>query len=168
MPLQIFNNDIPSHANDEEDDGGDDLGEDADSGGVGDEGEEEAHGLPEPVVGEGSLLVVGKETAVESIDLGLPDSVSNSPEGSKNIYYSNRGGSGCPSEHGDDNGKVNTCAKDEDGESSNKLDDEPKPNRSKGINNSKNNEDSPNNMNTISTGNKTLETKKNDIVSLNI
>ena len=85
MPLEILNNDIPSHAKDQEDDGGDNLGEDADPGGVGDEGKEEAHGLPESVVGEGSLLVVGEETAVERVDLGLPDGVRSPPESSQHV-----------------------------------------------------------------------------------
>ena len=77
----MLNNDISGHAKDQEDNRGDDLGEDTDSGGVGDEGEEEAHGLPEPVVGEGGLLVVGKETSIEGVDLRLPDGVAAPPEG---------------------------------------------------------------------------------------
>ena len=81
----MLNDDVASHAKDQEDNGGDDLGEDTDSGGVGDEGKEEAHGLPEPVVGEGSLLVVGKETAIEGVDLGLPDGVSDPPEGGEDV-----------------------------------------------------------------------------------
>jgi hypothetical protein len=84
-PLQVLYDEIADHAKDQEDDRGDDLGEDADSGGVGDEGKEEAHGLPEPVVGEGGLLVVGKEAAIEGVDLGLPDRVTNSPEGGKEV-----------------------------------------------------------------------------------
>ena len=81
----MLNDYVSSHAEDQEDDGGDDLGEHADPGGVGDEGEEEAHGLPEPVVGEGSLLVVGKETAVKGIDLSLPDRISDPPEGGEDV-----------------------------------------------------------------------------------
>ena len=86
-PLQVLNDEVADHAEDQEDDGSDDLGEDADPGGVGDEGKEEAHGLPEPVVGEGSLLVVGEETAVERVDLSLPDGVAHTPEGGENVDH---------------------------------------------------------------------------------
>ena len=81
----MLNNDISGHAKDQEDDRGDDLGEDADSGGVGDEGEEEAHGLPEPVVGEGRLRVLRKEDPVEGVDLCLPNCIGHSPERSENV-----------------------------------------------------------------------------------
>ena len=111
----MLNNDISGHAKDQEDNRGDDLGEDTDSGGVGDEGEEEAHGLPEPVVGEGGLLVVGKETAIECVDLGLPDRVSDPPEGSEDIDDRQGALSWGPEQHDSDHCQVEEGAQDEDG-----------------------------------------------------
>ena len=157
MPLQIFNNDIPSHAKDEEDDGGDDLGEDADSGGVGDEGEEEAHGLPESVVGEGSLLVVGEETAVERVDLGLPDGVADPPEGGEEVDDAKGALGRGPGQHHDDHKSVEAGAKDEDGQPSNLLDDEPKADGGKSVTDSKEDQNSSNCVNSIGTGDKSLE-----------
>ena len=69
--LQVLYHEVATHPQDQEDDGGDDLGQDTHAGGVTDESEEEAHGLLEPVVGEGRLLVVGKETSIEGVDQNI-------------------------------------------------------------------------------------------------
>ncbi len=52
-----------------------------------DEGEEVAGWLPQLVVGEGGLLVLGEEDAVEGGDLGLPDGVSHSPQGRQHVHH---------------------------------------------------------------------------------
>ena len=114
--LQLFNDDVPSHAKDKKNYSSDDLGEDADPGGVGDEGKEEAHGLPEPVVGEGSLLVVGEETAVERVDLGLPDGVADPPEGGEEVDDAKGALGRSPGKHHDDHKGVEAGAQDEDGQ----------------------------------------------------
>ncbi len=51
--------------------------------------EEKAQGLPEPVVGEGGLLVLGEEDAVERVDLGLPNGVRHSPQGRQHVHNCN-------------------------------------------------------------------------------
>ena len=61
-----------------------------------------------------------------------------------------------PGKHDNDDSKVDTSPKNKDGNSSNKLDDKSKAHRSQGITNSKDNENSANNMDTIGTGDKTL------------
>ena len=53
------------------------------------EGDNEAEGLPEPVVGEGSLLLVGEQNAVQGVDLGLPDGVTHAPQGSQHKHNYN-------------------------------------------------------------------------------
>ena len=53
---------VSNHANTKEDNGEDNLGEDTDSTGLGNESKEEAHGLPESVLREGSFLIRCKET----------------------------------------------------------------------------------------------------------
>ena len=62
-----------------------------------------------------------------------------------------------PSKHDNDDGQVDTSSKNKYGNPSNQLDDESKPNGGQSITNSKDNENSSNNMDTISTGNKTLK-----------
>ena len=58
---------VADHADAEDDDEDDELGDHADVAGVG-EGDDEADALPEAVVREGSLFVVGKEDAVEGCE----------------------------------------------------------------------------------------------------
>ena len=151
---------VSNHANTKEDNGEDNLREDTDSTGLSNESKEKAHGLPESVVRECGFFIRSKENSIESIYLSLPDSISNTPESCKNIDNTYRGGCWCPGEHGDYHGNIYTSSKDENWKSSNKLDYESKPNRSKGITNTKHNENSANNMNTISTGYKTLEVEQ--------
>ena len=55
---------VADHTDAEDDDEDDELGHHADVAGVG-EGDDEADALPEAVVGEGGLLAVGEEDAVE-------------------------------------------------------------------------------------------------------
>ena len=152
----MLNDDVASHAKNQEHNGGDDLGEDTDSGGVGDEGKEEAHGLPEPVVGEGCLLVVGKETAIEGVDLGLPDGVSDPPEGGKEVDNAKGALGWGPRQHHYDHQGVEASAQDEDGKPSDLLDDEPEANGSKSVANSKENQDAANCVNAIGTRHKAL------------
>merc|ERR1719400_1988476 len=149
LSLKMLNDDISGHAKDQEYDGGDDLGEDADSGGVGDEGKEEAHGLPKPVVGEGSLLVVGEETTVERVDLGLPDGVADPPEGGEEVDDAKGALGRGPGKHHNDHKGVEAGAKDEDGQPSDLLDDEPKADGGKSITDSKEDQNSSNCVNSI-------------------
>jgi hypothetical protein len=51
--------------------------------------EEKAQRLPEPVVGEGGLLVLGEEDAVERVDLGLPNGVRHSPQRGQHVHNCN-------------------------------------------------------------------------------
>ena len=153
----MLNNDISGHAKDQEDDRGDDLGEDTDSGGVGDEGEEEAHGLPEPVVGEGGLLVVGKETAVERVDLGLPDRVSDPPEGCEEVDNSKGALGRGPRQHHDDHEGIDASAQDKDGQPSDLLDDEPEADGSESVANSEEDENPANSVNSIGASHKSLQ-----------
>ena len=161
--LQLFNDDVPSHAKDKKNYSSDDLGEDADPGGVGDEGKEEAHGLPEPVVGEGGLLVVGKEAAIEGVDLGLPDRVTNSPEGGKEVDDRQSACSWGPNQHHNDHCQVEGSPQDEDWKPwgtchpPNQLDEETKTNRGGGVAHSKENEHPANCVNSIGAGYKALK-----------
>ena len=50
---------------------------------LGGKGDDEAEGLPKPVVGEGGLLLRGEQVAVQGVDLGLPDGVTDPPQRSK-------------------------------------------------------------------------------------
>ena len=153
----MLNDYVSSHAEDEEDDGGDDLGENADPGGVGDEGKEEAHGLPEPVVGEGGLLVVGKETTIEGIDLGLPDCVSDPPEGGQEIDDSKGALGWSPGQHHDDHQGIEAGAQDEDGQPAHLLDDESEANGGKSVTNSKENKNTTNCVDTVCARHKALQ-----------
>ena len=78
-------NQIAEHSKCEENYCGDDLCEDVHPNGICGIPKDEPYRLPEPVVGEGGLLVVGKENAVERIDLGLPDRVAHPPEGGEGV-----------------------------------------------------------------------------------
>ena len=155
--LQLFNDDVPSHAKDKKNYSSDDLGEDTDPGGVGDEGKEEAHGLPEPVVGEGGLLVVGKEAAIEGVDLGLPDRVTNSPEGGKEVDNSKCALGRGPRQHHNDHQGIEACTQDEDGHPSDFLDDESKADGGKCVTNSEKDQNSSNCVDAISTCHKSLQ-----------
>ena len=69
LPFLVVNHDagVAGHSEAEDDDEHDELGHHADVAGVG-EGDDEADALPEAVVREGSLFVVGKEDAVEGCE----------------------------------------------------------------------------------------------------
>ena len=64
-----FHNEVSDHANTEEDDDADDLGEGTDVEGPGDEGNDESKGLPHSVVGEGGFFIISKQSSIQCIDL---------------------------------------------------------------------------------------------------
>ena len=53
---------------------------------LGNECNNETQGLPEPVVREGGLLLGWEEDPVQSINLCLPDSITNTPQSSKHVH----------------------------------------------------------------------------------
>ena len=63
-PLVDLHTSVPQYTDAEDNNENDELGDHADVAGVG-EGDDEADALPEAVVGEGSLLALGEEDAVE-------------------------------------------------------------------------------------------------------
>ena len=67
--LHVLHGGVPEHPAAEEHDGADDHREHADAQGARDEGDNEAQGLPHPVVGEGSLFLGREQSAIQSVDL---------------------------------------------------------------------------------------------------
>ena len=112
--LKQLQDEVAEHANTEESHRGDDLGEDAHPGSIRGKGKYEAHRLPKSVVGEGGLLVVGKETSIEGVDLGLPDGVAASPEGGEGVNYWESFRSGSPGEHCSQTSNIDERSKEED------------------------------------------------------
>ena len=168
-----LHNEVSSHANDEEDDEANDLGEDTDLCGVGDEGNHKAKGLPHSIVGEGSFLIRSKETTIESIDLSLPDSISQAPETSQdvdNIYLVKQimkledltemtylRDPGSPGEHDDDDGDVHEGSEHEECGPSHHLDDVSTGKGEGGIAHSEHDDHATNDMSTVGTGHETLK-----------
>ena len=114
-PLQQLQNQIAQHAKAKEHNCGDDLREDADPGCICGKGKYEAHGFPESVVGEGSLLIVGKEAAIEGVDLRLPDRIAHPPEGGQGVDKWKGFQSWSPEEHCSESSCIDESPKDEDG-----------------------------------------------------
>ena len=82
----------------------------------------------------------------------------------KNIHNNHRRAGGSPCENSYDNTTVDTGTKDKDGNPSGYLDKETKHDGSKSIKHSKDNENSANNMDTIDTGDKTLESRQQKVM----
>ena len=121
--LKQLQDEVAKHANTEESHRCDDLGEYTHPGSIRGKGKYEAHRLPEPVVGEGCLLVVGKETPIEGIDLGLPDGVAASPEGGEGVNYWQSFCSGGPGEHCCQTSYIDERSKEKDRQTTSSLGD---------------------------------------------
>ena len=94
---------------------------------------------------------------MEGVDLSLPDCISHSPERGENednvdIIPLGRPGPQCQEHCG-----IYTRAQEEDREAAGLFDDKAKPDRGEGITHSIDNEDSAEDVNTISARNKTLK-----------
>ena len=112
--------------------------------------------LPEAIVGEGGLLVVGEENSVESVDLSLPDGVSCPPQPGQDVDHGHLVPGRAPGEHHDDDQDVDDGAQDEDWGPSDLLDDKTEPDRGSGVTNTKHDQNSANNVNTVGAGHKAL------------
>ena len=168
-----FHNEVSDHANDEKDNESNDLGEHTDLRGVGDEGYHKSQGLPHPIVGEGGLFIGRKEATIESIDLSLPDSVSQAPEPGQDVdnIHLDRGhvmsllmlrigylgDPGCPGEHDDDDGNVHEGSEHEQSRPSHQLDDVAAGEGEGGIAHSKHNDNTADDVSSVGAGHETLE-----------
>ena len=112
--------------------------------------------LPEAVVREGRLLIVGEENSVERVDLSLPDGVSCSPQSCQDINHGHLVPGRTPGEHHDDDKDVDDGPQDKDGNPSDLLDDKTEPDRGGGIADSEHDQDSADNVDTVCTSHEAL------------
>ena len=112
--LKQLQNQIAQHSKSQENDCGDDLCGDVHPCTICGIPKYEPYWLPEPVVGEGCLLVVGKENAVERIDLGLPDRVADPPEDGQGVDDWKSFDSWSPGEHCSESSGIDESSNEED------------------------------------------------------
>lgn len=104
----------------------------AERGGIG-VGNDEAGGLPQAVIGEGSLLVASEEQTVQAVDLRLPHGIADAPQSGHGIENDGIVGIGSPEQLHGDQSEVDDGAENDDGCAADVLHHGAKQDRAEGV-----------------------------------